>query len=92
MMFLEISQNLQENTCDRVSFLIRLQAYTTLSKKRLWHSCFPVNFVKLLRTPFFTEHLWELLLYSDCFKRKVVGHAAGKCHHHSQRLRLESKF
>ena len=24
--------------------------------------CFPVNFVKFLRTPFFTEHLWWLLL------------------------------
>ena len=34
----------------------------TLLKKRLWHRCFPVNFVKLLRTPFFTEHLWWLLL------------------------------
>ena len=26
-------------------------------KKRLWHSCFPVNFEKFLRTPFFIEHL-----------------------------------
>ena len=26
------------------------------------HSCFPVNFVKFLRTPFFIEHLWWLLL------------------------------
>ena len=26
---------------------------TTLLKKRLWHRCFPVNFVKFLRTPFF---------------------------------------
>ena len=24
-----------------------------LLKKRLWHRCFPVNFVKFLRTPFF---------------------------------------
>ena len=24
----------------------------TLLKKRLWHRCFPVNFVKFLRTPF----------------------------------------
>ena len=30
---------------------------TTLLKKRLWHRCFPVNFVKFPRTPFFTEHL-----------------------------------
>ena len=33
-----------------------------LSKKRLWHRCFPVNFVKLLRSPFHIEHLWWLLL------------------------------
>ena len=30
----------------------------TLFKKRLWHRCFPVNFAKFLRTPFFKEHLW----------------------------------
>ena len=34
----------------------------TLVKKSLWHRCFPVNFVKFLRTPFLTEHLWCLLL------------------------------
>ena len=28
-----------------------------LLKKRLWNRCFPVNFVKFLRTPFRTEHL-----------------------------------
>ena len=28
----------------------------------LWHRCFPVNFTKFLRTPFFTEHLRWLLL------------------------------
>ena len=27
----------------------------TLFKKGLWHSCFPVNFAKLLRTPFLKE-------------------------------------
>ena len=34
---------------------------TTLVKKKLWHRCFPVNFVKFLRTPFCTDHLWWLL-------------------------------
>ena len=34
----------------------------TLLKKRLWHRCFPVNFVKFLRTPFLTEHVRWLLL------------------------------
>ena len=49
--FLDISQGSQENTCARVSFLIKLQAWpATLLKKRLWHRCFPVNIVKSLRT------------------------------------------
>ena len=34
----------------------------TLLKKRLWHRYFLVNFMKFLRTPFFTKHLWWLLL------------------------------
>ena len=29
----------------------------TLLKKKLWHRYFPVNFVKFLRTRFFTEYL-----------------------------------
>ena len=33
----------------------------TLLKKRLWHSCFPENFVKFLRTPFYRTPL------GDCF-------------------------
>ena len=37
--------------------------HATLSKRRLWHRCFPVNFAKFLRTPFFIEHIRELLLY-----------------------------
>ena len=34
----------------------------TLLKKRLWHKCFLVNFVKFLRAPFLKEHLYWLLL------------------------------
>ena len=52
-LFLEISQNSQENIYASVSFW-----------KRLWHMCVVVNFVKFLRRPFFIEHLWCLLL--DC--------------------------
>ena len=34
----------------------------TVLKKTLWHRCFPVNFVKFLRTPFYIEHLpWPFL-------------------------------
>ena len=36
----KIQENSQENTCVRVSFLI----------KRHWHICFPMNFAKFLRT------------------------------------------
>ena len=34
----------------------------TLLKKKLWHGCFPVSFMKFLRTSFYLEHLWWLLL------------------------------
>ena len=34
--------------------------HATLVKKRLWHICFPVNFVKILRTPFYTSGDWFL--------------------------------
>ena len=65
-MFLKISQNSQENTSARVSFLIKLQASglgpATLLKKRLSYRRFPVNFEKFPRTPFFTEHLWPTAL------------------------------
>ena len=37
----------------------------TLFKKRLWHRCFPANLAKFPRRPFFTEHLWWLLLISQ---------------------------
>ena len=54
--FLEISQSSQENTCARVSFIL---------KETLWHKCFPVDFAKFLRTPFpfRIEQLWWLLLF-----------------------------
>ena len=62
-MFLEILQNSQENTCARVSFLIKLQAVpATLLKKRFWHGCFPVNFAKFLRTHFLQNTSGRLLL------------------------------
>ena len=61
--FLEISQNLQENTCVRVFFnKVAGLRPATLLKKSLWHRCFPVNFAKFLRKPFFKEHLRWLIL------------------------------
>ena len=55
--FLKIWQNSQENPCVRV-----VSQPGTLLEKRLWHRCFPVNFVKILRAPIFVEHLWWMLL------------------------------
>ena len=42
-------------------FLIKFQA-SNFIRKILKRKCFPVKFAKFLRTPFFTEHLWLLLL------------------------------
>ena len=53
MVFLDISQNLQENTWPRPA---------TLLKKRLWHKCFPVTFIKFLRTPILQNTSGRLLL------------------------------
>ena len=62
---LEISQNSQENTWARVSFLLKFAGLrrATLLKLRLWHRRFPVNFVKFLRTPFLQNTSRRLVLY-----------------------------
>ena len=54
-MFLEISQNSQENTCARVSFLIKFQAAPAIS----------VNFAKFLRTLYSQNTSGRLLLYFE---------------------------
>ena len=45
----------------------------TLLKKRLWYSCFPVNFAKFLRTPFLKEHLMWLLLELGTANQYLLG-------------------
>ena len=42
----------------------RLLRPATLLKKRLWHKCVPANFVKFLKTSFFTEHLWTTVSWN----------------------------
>ena len=77
---MNVLQHLQENTCVRFSFLIKLQAEAcrTLLKKRLWRSCSPVNFPNFLRTAVFIEHFWLLLLdklwYSACANQAYTQH------------------
>ena len=55
-MFLEISQNSQENTCARVSFLKKLLAPAALLKKTL-AQVFSYEFCEISKNTFFTEHL-----------------------------------
>ena len=52
-----------KHLCQSLLF-IKITSFSpaTLLKKRLWDRCFPVNFAKFLRTPFFLEHLRWLLL------------------------------
>ena len=51
-----------KHLCQSLFFNKVATATATLLKKRLWHRCFSVNFVKFLRTLFLTEHLRWLLL------------------------------
>ena len=63
--FLEISQNSQTNQLCLSLFFNKVAGLrpATLLKKRHGHRCFPVNFVKFIRTPFYIEHVWWLLLH-----------------------------
>ena len=56
---LKISQNPQENTCVRVSVLMKLQACNFIKKEAL-AQVFPCEFCEISKNTFFTEHLWEV--------------------------------
>ena len=56
--FLEISKNSQENTCARVSFLIKLQPETcNFIKKETLAQVFSCKFWEISKNTFFAEHL-----------------------------------
>ena len=58
-MFLEISQNSQENTYASASFLIKLQAEAcNLIKKETLAHVFSCEFCEISKNSFFTEHHW----------------------------------
>ena len=61
MVFLEIWQNSQESTCDRASFLIKLQACNFIEKEILAH----VFSYEFLRN--FEEHLFLQNTSGGCF-------------------------
>ena len=57
-MFLEVSQNSQENTCARVSFLIKLQAEAcNFIKKETQAQVFSCEFCEISKNTFSTEQL-----------------------------------
>ena len=63
--FLKISQNLQANTCARVSFLIKLQAEAeacNFIKKEILTQVFSFEFCEIFKNIFFIAHLRWLLL------------------------------
>ena len=81
MGFLKISQNSTKKTCDWVFFnkASGLRC-TTLFKKIHQHTCFPMNFVKFLRTTFFTEHLrWLLVKQKVKSNKKSIFYFSHTC-------------
>ena len=67
MVYLEISQNLQEKTCARVSFSMKLQARVKDNLAQMF-SC---DFCEFLRISFSTKHLRWLLLERNQRKLKL---------------------
>ena len=71
--FVEISQKLTgKHLCQRFFFnKVAGLRPATLLEKSLWRRCFPMNFAKFLKTPFFTEHLrWLFLNFHKLWYRK----------------------
>ena len=58
-LLLNISQILQENTCSRVSFLLKLQASgPELYQKETLAHVFSCEFCDIFKNTFFREYLW----------------------------------
>ena len=69
--FLEISQNSQKNTSARVSFLIKLYAWSLhLIKKEALAQVFSCEFFEISENTFFTEQLWTTAFSGS--KHKVL--------------------
>ena len=64
----------RKHQCQSLSFTkVAGLSPLTLLKKRLWHRCFPVDFAKFPRTPFFTEHLrWVFLKILKIISKIIV--------------------
>ena len=59
-MFLNISQKSQENTGDRVSYIVKLQASAcNFIEKETLTKMFPWEYCEIFNNSFFTKHLQE---------------------------------
>ena len=54
----------EKHLCQDLFFKVSFLSSAILSKKRLWHKCFPVNFVRFLRTLFLTETVAASAFYT----------------------------
>ena len=61
-MFLKISQNSQESTCARVSFLIKSQAWGLQLYYETFAQVFSCEICEIFKNTLFKEHFWWLLL------------------------------
>ena len=66
--------------------------FAPLLKKRLWRRCFPVNFVKFLRTLFCIEHLWWLLLYGPKYTTSFPYSASKEVSHKPLKVAAAKEF
>ena len=57
----------------------------TLLKKRLWHRCFSVKFVRFLKTPFFQNTSGRLLLHAEQ-KQPFTGVLIKRCSENMQQI------
>ena len=56
-----------------------------MKTKANFHLKMKVNFAKFLRTPFFTEHLWWLLLYNN---RQNLSEFLKESHHRPESQKM----
>ena len=71
---LEISQDSQENTCARASFLIKLQASgSNFIKKETLAQVFSCEFCEIFKNAFFIEHLRVTATVFCLFLGRVYG-------------------
>ena len=70
----EVSQNSQENTCARVSILLKLEASAcNFIKKDSLAQVFSCEFCEIFLDTFFTEHLWAIAsMYGKIFPLQKV--------------------